>query len=107
MVDTRYTARVLAATRGGARDPLAQEGGVSHKAFIDLAGKPMLRRVVESVIDSDRVGQSIVVSVAALEQSFPDALPMIITTGDNGLHTGEIVKSFCDQLDAVTADGAL
>ena len=47
MPDKRYTALVLAATRGGARDPLAQAGGVSHKAFIDLAGKPMLRRVVE------------------------------------------------------------
>lgn len=140
MADTRYTALVLAAARGGPRDPLAQQGGVSHKAFIDLAGTPMLRRVVEAVIDSGRVGhvivsieqdameegrevlagldvrtsitytpsrESIGVSVAALEQSFPDALPMIITTGDNGLHTGEIVRSFCDQLDSVAADGAL
>lgn len=140
MADTRYTALVLAATRGGARDPLAQEGGVSHKAFIDLAGKPMLRRVVEGVVESGRVGRIIVsieqeamdearqvltglearvpvvytpsresigVSVAAIEQTFPDCLPMIITTGDNGLHTGEIVRSFCDQLDTVAADGAL
>jgi len=140
MADTRYTALVLAATRGGARDPLAQAGGVSHKAFIDLAGTPMLRRVVEGVIDSGRVGhvivsieqdsmdeaqqvlagleertpitytpsrESIGVSVATVEQAFPDALPMIITTGDNGLHTAEIVRSFCDQLDDVTADGAL
>lgn len=140
MTDTRYTALVLAATRGGARDPLAQKGGVSHKAFIDLAGQPMLRRVVKSVIDSGRVGRVIVsieqeateeakqvlagldgavpidytpsresigVSVSAVEAAFPDALPLIITTGDNGLHTAEIVKSFCDQLDAVSADGAL
>ena len=140
MADRRYTALVLAATRGGPRDPLAEAGHVSHKAFIGLAGKPMLRRVVEGVIASGRVGQVIVsieqdameeakqvlaglesrvpiihtpsresigVSVAAIEQAFPEALPMIITTGDNGLHTGEIVKSFCDQLDTVTADGAL
>jgi hypothetical protein len=140
MADMRYTALVLAATRGGARDPLAQAGDVSHKAFIDLAGKPMLRRVVAGVIDSGRVGRVIVsiereamdearqvlagleervpivytpsrdsigVSVAAIDQAFPDALPMIITTGDNGLHTGEIVRSFCDQLDGVDADGAL
>ena len=140
MVDTRYTALVLAATRGGPRDPLAQEGGVSHKAFIELAGVPMLRRVVESVIDSGRVGHVIVsieqdamdeardvlagldarvpmsyfasqdsigASVAAIERAFPDALPLIITTGDNGLHTGEIVKSFCDQLDTASGDGAL
>ena len=39
MADARYTALVLAATRGGARDPLAQKGGVSHKAMagIELA----------------------------------------------------------------------
>jgi GTP:adenosylcobinamide-phosphate guanylyltransferase len=139
MSDTRYTALVLAATRGN-RDPLAVHGGVSHKAFIDLAGKPMLRRVVEAVIGSGRVGRVIVsieqaamdearqvlagldtrvpidwiasqssigTSVSAATEAFPEALPLIITTGDNGLHTGEIVKSFCDQLDTVTADGAL
>ena len=140
MSDTRYTALVLAATRGGARDPLAQEGGVSHKAFIDLAGKPMLRRVVEGVIDSGRVGQVIVSieqeamdearevlaglgervpvtytrsresigsSVFAVTDAYPDAVPLIVTTGDNGLHSGEIVQSFCDQLDSVSQDGAL
>ena len=140
MADTRYTALVLAATRGGARDPLAQAGNVSHKAFIDLAGTPMLRRVVEGVIDSGRVGRVIVsieqeamdearqilaglaeqmpltftpsrasigASVAAIEQEFPDCLPLVVTTADNGLHTGTIVKSFCDQLDEVVADGAL
>jgi hypothetical protein len=140
MTDTRYTALVLAAARGGPRDPLAREGGVSHKAFIDLAGTPMLRRVVEGVIDSGRVGhvivsieqdamdeakqvlagldertpiaytpshESIGTSVSAVTEAFPDALPMIISTADNGLHTGEIVQSFCDQLDHVTVDGAL
>lgn len=139
MSDLRYTALVLAATRG-VRDPLAREGGVSHKSFIDLAGIPMLRRVVASVIDSGRVGRVIVsieqdaiaearqvlaglearmpieyiasqasigTSVAAIKQAFPDALPLIITTGDNGLHTGKIVRSFCDQLDTVDADAAL
>ena len=74
MADTRYTALVLAATRGGARDPLAQEGGVSHKAFIDLAGKPMLRRVVESVIDSGRVGRIIV----SIEQDAMDEAKQVL-----------------------------
>jgi GTP:adenosylcobinamide-phosphate guanylyltransferase len=139
MADKRYTALVLAATRGN-RDPLAEQGGVSHKAFIDLAGTPMLRRVAASVIDSGRVGRIIVsieqpameeakqvlaglgervpidwlasqdsigASVIAVEEAFPDALPLIVTTGDNGLHTGDIVRSFCDQLDGLAADGAL
>jgi CTP:molybdopterin cytidylyltransferase MocA len=139
MSGRRYTALILAATRGN-RDPLAERGGVSHKAFISLHGVPMLRRVVASVAESGRVGrilvaiedwaveeakqilsgvageetivwvpsrESIGASVAAIGADFPDALPLIITTGDNGLHTGEIVKSFCDQLDGVEADAGL
>jgi hypothetical protein len=45
--------------------------------------------------------------VSAVTEAFPDALPLIISTGDNGLHTGTIIQSFCDQLDLVTVDGAL
>lgn len=139
MTDTRYTALVLAASRGN-QDPLAVAGGVSHKCFIDIAGQPMLRRVVRSVLDSGRVGKVIVsieagsidearalleplgngerivytasresigTSVAAVCEAFPDALPMIITTGDNALHTGEMVRYFCNELDHVREDAAL
>jgi GTP:adenosylcobinamide-phosphate guanylyltransferase len=139
MTDTRYTALVLAATRGN-QDPLALAGGVSHKCFIDIAGQPMLRRVVASVLDSGRVGRIIVqieaasteeakallaplgaedritytpsrenigTSVAAVVDEFPDVLPLIITTGDNALHTGEMIRFFCDALDTVEEDGAL
>lgn len=139
MTDTRYTALVLAASRGS-QDPLAVAGGVSHKCFIDIAGQPMLRRVVESVWNSGRVKQVIVqieaesmaeakqilaplgiddrlvftpsstsigASVFAAVDAFPDALPLIITTGDNALHTGDLVKYFCDELDKSDADGAL
>lgn len=139
MSDKRYTALVLAATRGN-RDPLAEKGGVSHKAFISLHGVPMLRRVVAAVAESGRVSriliaiedwaveeakqvlggvagedtiewvrsrESIGASVAAIGEDYPDALPLIVTTGDNGLHTHEIVKSFCDQLDGVAADAGL
>jgi len=139
MTDTRYTALVLAASRGN-QDPLALAGGVSHKCFIDIAGQPMLRRVVQGVWDSGRVKRIIVqieaentdearailaplgiddklvftpsstsigASVFAAVEAFPEALPLIITTGDNALHTGELVKYFCDQLDSCDADGAL
>lgn len=54
-----YTALVLAASRGNL-DPLAQAGGVSHKCFIDIAGRPMLQRVVEGVMASPRVKHVIV-----------------------------------------------
>ncbi len=138
MTDTRYTALVLAASRGNL-DPLAQAGGVSHKCFIDIAGEPMLRRVVRAVAESGRVGRIIVsieeasaaeareilapiagsddfiyvaakeniaASVAAVGAAHPDAVPLIITTGDNALHTAEMFAYFCDALPALEAAGA-
>jgi len=137
MADARYTALVLAASRGNL-DPLARAGGVSHKCFIDIAGQPMLRRVVEAVMASPRVARTIVAiepdsmaearailaplpgadaieyvasqetigaSVAAVARA--DLLPLIVTTGDNALHTEEMVTFFCDALDAVAEDGAI
>ena len=132
-----YTGLVLAASRGNL-DPLAKAGGVSHKCFIDIAGQPMLRRVVEAVMASGRIGRTIVAiepasmteakeiladlpgaesieyvasrenigsSVSAV--ATPDLLPLVITTGDNALHTPELVRYFCDALDGVKEDGAI
>ena len=137
MGDATYTALVLAASRGNL-DPLAKAGGVSHKCFIDIAGQPMLRRVVAAVMASPRVKRTIVAiepgsmaeareilaplpgadsidyvpsrenigtSVAAVAEEA--LLPLIITTGDNALHTEEMVTYFCDSLDYVTEDAAL
>ena len=137
MTDTRYTALVLAASRGNL-DPLALAGGVSHKCFILIAGQPMLRRVVGAVMASGRIGRTIVgieeasiaeakailaplpasetieyvpsretigASVAAV--ATPDMLPLVITTGDNALHTAAMVRHFCDALDGLAEDGAL
>jgi hypothetical protein len=137
MGDRRYTGLVLAASRGNL-DPLAQAGGVSHKCFIDIAGQPMLRRVVAGVLGSGRIGRTVVAiepgvieeakailaglpgadgieyvasrenigaSVSAVATA--DLLPLVITTGDNALHTAEMVRFFCDALDTVSADAAL
>lgn len=137
MGDGPFTGLVLAASRGNL-DPLAKAGGVSHKCFIDIAGQPMLRRVVAAVMASGRIGRTIVAiepesiaeakailadlpgaeaieyvasrenigsSVSAV--ATPDLLPLVITTGDNALHTPELVRYFCDALDGVKEDGAL
>lgn len=137
MNEARYTALVLAASRGNL-DPLAQAGGVSHKCFIDIAGEPMLRRVVRAVAESGRFARIIVAieeeamaeareilgpvpgaedilyvpskdniatSVAAATAAHPDALPLVITTGDNALHTAEMVAHFCDALGPLAATG--
>ena len=73
MTDSRYTALVLAASRGNL-DPLAQAGGVSHKTFIDVAGVPMLERVVRSVVESGRIGR-VVISIE--EDSADEAKRML------------------------------
>jgi CTP:molybdopterin cytidylyltransferase MocA len=137
MTDTRYSALVLAASRGNL-DPLAQAGGVSHKCFIDIAGEPMLRRVVQSVAESERFARiviaieaeamdeareilapvagsdrflyvaskdNIATSVAAAAEAHPKAVPMVITTGDNPLHTPEMVAHFVDALGGVARSG--
>lgn len=137
MTDRRYTALVLAASRGNL-DPLAQAGGVSHKTFIDIAGVPMLERVVRSVVDSGRVGRVVIsieegstdearrilaaipgaedfafvpsrenIGTSVIAAADPALLPLIITTGDNALHTPELVRNFCDSLDEVTTDAGL
>jgi len=137
MTEKRYTALVLAASRGNL-DPLAQAGGVSHKCFIDIAGEPMLRRVVRAVAESGRIERIIVAieeeamaeareilapvpgaqdilyvpsqdniatSVTAAAGTRADALPLVITTGDNALHTAEMVAHFCDALEPLAAAG--
>jgi GTP:adenosylcobinamide-phosphate guanylyltransferase len=42
-------ALVLAGSRPGARDPVAAAEGVAHKALVDVAGTPMLARVLRAL----------------------------------------------------------
>ena len=49
--------------------------------------------------------ETIGASVAAVASA--DMLPLVITTGDNALHTAEMVRYFCDALDGVSEDGAI
>ncbi len=139
MTSPGYTTLILAASRGNL-DPLAKAGGVSHKCFIDIAGEPMLRRVVRAVAESGRVSRIVVAieeasiaeakqilapipgsadivyipsmanigtSVSEVARAVPDSLPLVVTTGDNALHTAEMVRYFCDSLAGLEADTAL
>lgn len=51
---------ILAGSRGPA-DPVAQAAGVSHKAFALVAGRPMLERVAEVLLDLPWLAQVAVV----------------------------------------------
>ena len=51
----RFTAVVLAASRGGA-DPVAAMAGCSHKSLVPIAGQTMLARVLRALTASASVG---------------------------------------------------
>ena len=69
-----WTAVVLAGSRGAA-DPVARAGGVSHKAFADVAGKPMIAHVLDTLAAAPSIdGVVVVIERSAPELPRPDAL---------------------------------
>jgi len=135
--EKNLTALVMAASRRGPTDPVAQLQNKSHKCLVEIAGKVMLERVIQVLLDSScfsRIAVSIeneriiravpqlhtwlddgtiVVtpsranlagSVIAAVESLDDALPLVITTGDNALHTPELIRDFVDGFLSHTED---
>lgn len=124
------TALVLAASRQGADDAVAQLQQASHKCLVEIDGIVMLERVVRELKASKHVGR-IVVSIenedllrqtpmiaamfeageiqfsqsqSDLFQSINHAVktvdapyPLLVSTGDNALHTTEMVDYFCEE----------
>lgn len=67
-----WTAVVLAAGRGP-DDPMARACSVSHKCLVEIAGKPMLARVVEALKEHPAIGD-ILISIddpTVAEQALP------------------------------------
>ena len=122
----RYTAVVLAGSRPGG-DPLAKAHGTDLKALIAVAGEPMVRRPVEALLQSERVGQVIVVAQqpARIAEVLPDDArvrvaqsgrtiaatieafcfdssvewPLLVTTADHALLTRAMVEDFCTRAE--------
>ena len=127
-----YTAIVLAGSRPG-RDSFAQAFGTDLKALIPLAGEPMVKRPVQALLSSDRIGQVIVLSQAPerMAEVLPqdprvtfrqsDATiaqtmlglcnnpsvdwPLVVTTADHALLDAATVDEFLSASD--TADIAI
>lgn len=131
---------VMAASRSGPQDSVAQLQGKSNKNLVEIAGKVMLERVVGTLLESDCF-RHVMVSIedAALVRSAPqlaawldegrisivqsrgnladsvldavaaadDPLPLVITTGDNALHTPELVRDFVTGFLAATEDAVV
>jgi GTP:adenosylcobinamide-phosphate guanylyltransferase len=114
-----WTAIVLAGSRGPT-DPVAQASGVSHKAFANVAGKPMISHVLDTLSAAPSIdGVVVVIERSAPELPRPTArptdrridaarspslsalagfeaagAPVLVTTADHPLLTVEMVEHF-------------
>lgn len=113
------TALVLAGTRPGRPDPLAQMAGVSHKALLPIGGVPMVLRVIAALravpaisrivvcVDSphvlaDRLPPDILLlparpggpSASVLAGLARFGTPLLVTTADNALLQPKWVEEF-------------
>jgi GTP:adenosylcobinamide-phosphate guanylyltransferase len=72
-----FNVLILAGRRHGV-DPLAAETGVSHRALVDVAGVPMIVRVIRSLRASSHVDQ-IAVSIDDLQllETLPELKPLL------------------------------
>jgi len=112
------TALVLAGSRPGG-DPLAAAAGVTHKALIEVGGKPLLARVVGALREAHcarvlvcceagpvedlarSLGAEIVSPAAGPSGSVLRGLeaggtPLLVTTADHGLLRAEWVRELID-----------
>jgi GTP:adenosylcobinamide-phosphate guanylyltransferase len=131
------TALILAASRRGPADPVAQVQGLSHKCLVAIAGTPMIARVVDAVRATPDIGRifvsiedpgvvasaglgdvtiissratladSVAAAIAEMERTGHAPFPLLITTADNALHTPAIVGAFCAASAATDADATV
>jgi CTP:molybdopterin cytidylyltransferase MocA len=117
MTSPTPSALILAGSRPGAPDPVAAAEGLSHKALVELEGKPMLAHVAEALRDAGIARLAVVANdpaVVALAELLgcetvpaeagPSAsvaagfallgAPMLVTTSDHALLRGQWVRDF-------------
>lgn len=74
MAEPRFDVIVLAAQRDGTLDPLAAEAGVTHKALVPIAGRPLLAHVLAALAEVRGIASvRIAVEAGAEEQLRPIA----------------------------------
>lgn len=131
------TALVLAASRKGTGDAVAQLQGKSHKCLVKLNGTAMIERVLQTVIDTPEIGRvfvsvedpailrevpkvaawldsgvitpitskgNLAESLFSAVQDIPNPYPLVITAGDNALHTPEMLSHFCNAVSTTPGD---
>lgn len=118
---------ILAGSRDGERDLLAQYGDVTHKALLPIAETPMIERVVKALEDTPHLGKiwvsienpsaltflkdriHILPSANSPSESALQALthigsPCLITTADHALLSPHWVQDFLEKSHDTPAD---
>ncbi len=134
------TTLIMAGSRKGPDNPVAQIQGKSHKCMVEIDGVVMLQRVVDELLASGKNGRIYVSienedlmrecprladlldsgdikfveakgnlsdSVLYAVEQIENPLPLVITTGDNALHTAQLNADFVDQFLAGSGDVAI
>ncbi len=131
-MENKWQVLVLAGSRGP-NDPMASRYGVSHKCLIEVGGKPMLARVVETLLshsavrsigisievkdvlgpalgeNADRVEfhqakNSAPASVLSALQEIGGDGPVLVTTADHALLDHQMLDSFLSGAQEADAD---
>ena len=95
---TKVTALVLAASRRGREDPVAAITGQSHKCLVEVAGRAMIERVIEVLLDSGTC-QRILVSIES--EAVLRRVPRLAEWLDAG--TIEATESSANLADSILA----
>ncbi len=89
------------------------DSDVLGQIYVSIESETLLRSVPalqswldEGVIRIAPVCNNLADSVLAAAEMMEPAFPMVITTGDNALHTPEILQDFVGQFNAQTGDAA-
>lgn len=93
---------------------VALDSGCFERIFISIEDEAVVRSVprLAAWMDQGRLGvvksgDSLAVSIRLAAETLDNPLPMIITTGDNALHTPAVLRDFMDQFWRVEGDVAL
>ena len=74
-VTTKYCAVIMAGSRGE-NDPVAKASGKSHKCLVEIAGIPMLIRVLDTGASSPHIGRA-VLCVEPEVQNIPEVVERV------------------------------
>jgi GTP:adenosylcobinamide-phosphate guanylyltransferase len=98
-IDGRFTALVLAGSRGPA-DPVAAAAGLPHKALVPVAGRPMLLRVIDALRQCPEVGRIV---LCLDDRALVDRLPELSAA----VAAGEIATIAAERSPATSVLAAL